>query len=240
LFTHPLGIPISRRKWLFLAGLASLTLAIVAAAAVFLLIARRNDQALVQEAIGAASDDIGQVLSSGPMQADLTGPRLDFSARLDGDVTVVAFTVTKRSDNSYRDVVLNGPTLGKVEPRERSTLPIKIATLGPGAEHEFELHYLGVTWLGDDVPVDRIDLGWATRPLDFSESWVVSPSAEGFGKNKGVKIKLSDMSLSNANTSVPVPLAEADARSLKARRDAALKSKPAPKEAKPVQTPVKS
>ncbi len=212
----------------------------MAAAAVFLFMKRWNDQALVQEAIGAASGDIGTVLSSGPLQADLTGPRLDFSARLDGDVTVVAFTVSSRSDNSYRDVVLNGLTLGKVEPRERSTLPIKIGALGPAAEYKFELHYLGVTWLGVDVPVDRIDLGWATKPLDFSESWVVSPSAEGFGKRKGVKIKLSDMSLSNTGTSVPVPLAEADARSLKARRDGVLKSNPAPKDANPVQTPLKS
>ena len=194
----------------------------------------------MQEALGAASDEIGKVLSSGLMQADMSGPRLDFSARLDGNVTVVAYTVSNRSDHSYKDVVLKGLTLGKVEPREQSSLPIKIAVLAPGAEHKFDLHYDGLTWLGNHVEVNRIDLGWATKPLDFSQSWVISPSAEGLEKNPGVKIKLSDISGSSSHTGVPVPLAEADARAIKARRDAALKSTPVPKQAKPPQSPVKS
>ncbi len=48
------------------------------------------------------------------------------------------------------------------------------------------------------------------------------------------------MSGSSTNTGVPVLLAEGDARAIKARRDAALKSKIAPKEAKPAQTPLKA
>ena len=80
------------------------------------------------------------------------------------------------------------------------------------------MHYDGLTWLGNHVEVNRIDLGWATKPLDFSQSWVISPSAEGLEKNPGVKIKLSDISGSSSHTGVPVPLAEADARAIKARR----------------------
>jgi hypothetical protein len=132
MFTHRMGIPISRRKGLYLTGLVVLTPAIVAAA-VFFFMKRRNDPARMQEALRAAWDEIRKVLSSSLMQADMDGPRPDFSAKLDGGVTVVAYTVSNRSDHEYKDIVLNGLTLGKVEPREESTLPIKIAALAPGA-----------------------------------------------------------------------------------------------------------
>jgi hypothetical protein len=64
--------------------------------------------------------------------------------------------VSNRSDHSYKDIVLKGLTLGKIEPREQSSLPIKIAALVPGAEHKFDLHYDGLTWLGDELSADEL------------------------------------------------------------------------------------
>ena len=68
----------------------------------------------------------------------------------------------------------SGRSLERVQPREQSTLPVKIAELTPGAAHKVELHYDGLKWIEDDLDVNRIDPSWAVKLLDFSSSWVTS------------------------------------------------------------------
>jgi hypothetical protein len=149
---------------------------------------------------------------------DMTiAPGLDYRVSLDGDVTTVTFTITNRSTSLCKELTCDGFTLGKIAPREKATLPIKVAELAPKASHEFVLHYDHVKWLGDEVTKDRIDTGWAQQPLSYSCSCVLAPDASAIDSSG--KVKLGDSRISTDHHGVPVSLDKKTAEELKARRD---------------------
>jgi hypothetical protein len=215
----------NRRNAFIIAGIAVFGLAVLALGAVLATqwINRQRERQI--EAIRHASGEFGKAISDAMASADMNGPDLDWRVKLDGDETIVTFTVSNRKPTAYKDVVLEGFVLGKKAPRENATLPMKIAELAPGASHSFDLHYDGLVWIGDEVTVDRIDTGWAAKLLDFSKKWVSVADPKPQSTRPGVTTKLSDYSGSSANTGVRVELDEKDARAIKARRDAAWKAK---------------
>ncbi len=70
--------------------------------------------------------------------------------------------------------------------------------------HTFALHYDGLTWIGHDVPVTRVDMDWAEKPLDFANSWVTVVKA--LPSEPGVTVKLSESKGSSSATGVRVRL----------------------------------
>ena len=115
---------------------------------------------------------VNKQLASQMADVDMSGPSVTWLASLNGDVTTVTFTVANGTSHPYQEIVLQGFKLGQTEPQDKSVLPIKIAELAPGASQPFVLHYTDLTWIDDKVSIDRIDTGWAEKPLSFSKSWV--------------------------------------------------------------------
>jgi hypothetical protein len=211
-----------RRTAIIVTAIAAL---VIALGAIFVLHQTRQRRGLERQALEIASARLNQTLSTAMAHLDINGPHLEARAKLDGDVTTVTFTISNRTPNLYKEIRFHGLTLGKMEPREKAALPVEIAELAPGGSHTFALHYDGLAWIGDDVPVTRIDLLWAEKPLDFSNSWVTvvkSPPSE-----PGVTVNSSEIKGSSSGGGGGVRLDEADARALKERRDAAWKAKDA-------------
>ena len=184
-----------RRHLLIIAGIGVLALGAVVAGFWF-----KRQRELQIEALGIASQEFGKAISRAMVDADMSGPDLDWRVKLDGDATNVTFTVSNRKPTSYKNIVLEGFVLGKQEPREKATLPVKIAELAPGASHTFDLHYDGLVWIGDEVTVDRIDTGWAAKLLDFSKRWVSVTKPESRSSDPSVTTKFSDYTGSSSNT----------------------------------------
>lgn len=228
---------IKRRNGLIVAGTALLALTIAAVLIGHVIKQRREFE---REALRIASDQLGKSFAIGMAGVDPGGPHLDCLAKLDGDVTNVTFTISNRASALYKVVIFQGFTLGKVQPREKATLPVKIAQLAPGASYKFELHYDGLKWIEDDLDVNRVDLSWAERLLDFSSSWVRSVNPKSLPSAPGVSISATDLKGSSSHTGVRIPLAEADARAIKARHDADWKAKAAMKGSPTVPPPSKS
>jgi hypothetical protein len=201
-------------------------IAVLALGTVFVLRQMQKRRELEREALRIASEQLKKTLSNTMTAVDL-GAHLDCLAKLDGDATTVTFTVSNRSSNTYRDMILQGFTLGKTEPREKATLPVRIAELAPGASHKFALHYDRLVWIGDDIPVSRIDMGWAEKPLDFSNSWVTVVNTKSLASDPSITSSATHLEGSSSTTGVQVPLDEEDARAIKSRRDALWKAKAA-------------
>jgi hypothetical protein len=226
-----------RRNGLIVAGTALLALTVGVVLIVRVIQARREFE---REALRIASEQLSNSFAIGMADFDPGGPHLDCLAKLDGDVTNVTFTISNRATTWYNDVIFQGFTLGKVEPREKTALPVKIAELAPGASHKFELHYDGLKWIEDDLDINRADLSWAERLLDFSSSWVASVNPRSLPSESGVSIRVTDFKGSSSHTGVRIPLDEADARALKARHDADWKAKAAMRGSHTVRPPSKS
>jgi hypothetical protein len=195
---------------------------IALAGAGWIYVAHRNEQARqanrdLQKGIEAATKQLRAVAKN--MGDTTLGPSLDWRVNLDGDVTTITITATNRSTGLFKDLVYDGFALGKVAPREKETLPIKIAELAPKASHQFVLHYDHVKWLGDDVGADRIDTGWAQQPLSYSNSWVLVADSSTLDPNGNATV--SDSKGAGDHNGVPICLDEKTAHELKARRDSA-------------------
>jgi hypothetical protein len=225
------------RNGLIVAGTALLALTIGAVLIAHVIKQRREFE---REALRIASEQLSKSFAVGMADVDINGPHLDCLAKLDGDVTTVTITISNRATTLYKEVIFQGFTLGKVEPREKATLPVKIAELAPGVSHKFEFHYDGLKWIEDDLDVNRADLSWAERLLDFSSSWVTSVNPKSLPSAPGVSISATDFKGSSSHTGVRIPLDEADARALKARHDADWKAKVATKGSQTVPPPSKS
>jgi hypothetical protein len=226
-----------RRNGLIVAGTALLALTIGA-----VLIARviKQRRELEREALRIASEHLNKSFAIGMADFDPSGPHLDCLAKLDGDVTNVTYSISNRGSNLYRDVDFQGFTLGNVQPREKATLPVKISELAPGGSYKFEFHYDGLKWIEDDLDVNRADLSWAERLLDFSSSWVTSVNPKSLPSVPGVSISATESRGSSSHTGVRIPLNEADARAIKARHDADWRAKAAMRGSQTVQPPSKS
>jgi hypothetical protein len=226
-----------RRNGLIVAGTALLAVTIGAVLIAHVIKQRREVE---REALRIASEQLSKTFAIGMADFDPSGPHLDCRAKLDGDVTTVTFTISNRASTLYKDVVFQGFTLEKFQPREKATLPVKIAELAPGVSHKFELHYDGLKWIEDDLDVNRGDLGWAERLLDFSSSWATSVDQKSLTSAPGVSISATDFKGSSSHTGVRIPLDEADARAIKARHDADWKAKAAMNRSQTVPPPSKS
>ena len=217
----------------------SLALLVLGAAGAYFAVRQLNEKQRMQEgggSVDAVSGELNRAFSDVMSNIDISGPEGDWLATLDGDATKLTYTVSNRSKNLYKALVFDDFTLDKVAPREKATLPIKVRSLAPGESHSIVLHYDGLQWLGEDVPVNRIDLGWAEKGLDLSESWVAAIDPRSLQGGSGSTAKVSNSKGSSKATGIRVRLVEADARTLKERRDAALKAKTEadkPKEALP-------
>jgi hypothetical protein len=226
-----------RRNGLIVPGTALLALTI---AAVVIAHGIKQRRELEREALRIVSEQLNKSFAIGMADVDTSGPHLDCRAKLDGDITSVTFTISNRASNLYKDIIFQGFTLGKVQPREKATLPVKIAELAPGASYKFEFHYDGLKWIEDDLDVNRVDLSWAERLLDFSSSWVTSVDPKSLPSAPGVSISATESKGSSSHTGVRIPLDEADARAIKARHDADWKAKAATKRSQTVPPPSKS
>ena len=168
-----------------------------------------------QSMAGAASSVAGD-LSNAAATAGIVGPRLSAVPHVLGGVTTVSFTVTNTNAAAgYRDIAISGLSLAQIAPRESNTLPIRIPRLAAGESFSFDLHYDGLQWLGPDVPADRLDTNWATKPLDDAISWKVELPASA------AKSESISASGSSNTRGAPIALDPAEARAMKAARDLA-------------------
>jgi hypothetical protein len=110
---------------------------------------------------------------------------------------------------------------------------VETVSLGEGSLYE-------VVAREDDLDVNRADLSWAERLLDFSSSWVRSGNPKSLPSAPGVSISPTDFKGSGSHTGVRIPLVEADARAIKARDDADWKAKAAMKGSQTAPPPSKS
>ena len=160
------------------------------------------------------------ILTEGWRERASSRLKVDRSVRLEGDVTTLTVTFTNPGPTSMKDVVIEALTLDKEEPRERATLPARFASLAPGATHQLILHFDKVRWIDDGVGVDRDDLAWARKPLEYKANWVVTggPVHES---RPGVEVNLNfgDSHASDSSLGL-IALDPEDARALKKRRDA--------------------
>jgi hypothetical protein len=225
-----------RRNMLIVAGLAGF---VFLALGGFLVYRQIEQQREVAEAMRLATAQLSKSASAIWANADMTGPNLEWLATLDGDVTTLTFTISNRTSNMYKNISFQGFALGKIEPREKATLPVTIAELAPGASQQFILRYDRLVWLGDDIPVNRGDLNWAQQPLDYSTSWVTVVKSAPPASDPNVTIKSVESSGSGSLTGVPIRLDEKVARAIKERRDAVLKAKAKKTESPPVNRPPK-
>jgi hypothetical protein len=210
-----------RRAWLGLGSLVSI--AILSGVAIFFVLqARERQQRAILDAIGIASGEFGKTLTESFSMQNLT---LDRLAKLDGVVTSLTLTFTNPGPRGIKNIVIEGLTLGREQPRERGELPLRISGLAPGASHRVVLHYDQLKWIDDSVAVNVIDISRATKPFDYKESYVLAGETRP-GSQPGVKVNIADSNKSTQSTGIPTYLDEADARALKQRRDAALKLKP--------------
>jgi hypothetical protein len=210
-----------RHRWI-LAGLASVVVLGGVVLAVVLNI--RERQRVAREILNVlGTDEFSKALSESMGGLASSGLKLDRLARFDGDATTLTVTFTNPGPRSIKDVVIERLTLDGEEPRERGSLPARISELAPGASHRLVLQFDKLRWIDDRVGVDRVDLGWATKLLDYKASWVVPGETKSEGGRPGVTLKIADSHVSSGSTGILVELDPEDVRALKERRDAGLK-----------------
>jgi hypothetical protein len=216
-----MGSPMSRRHRWVLTGLASV--AFLAGVVLAVVLNIRERQRVAREILNVlGTEEFSKALSESMGHSASSSLKLDLLARLEGDVTTLTATLTNPGPRSMKDVVIEELTLDKGVPRERGSLPVRISELAPGASHRLVLQFDKLRWIDDRVGVDRVDLGWATKLLDYKASWVVPGETKSEGGRPDVTLKIADSHVSSSSTGILVELGPEDARALKERRDAGL------------------
>jgi hypothetical protein len=207
--------------------LVTVLLAALAAGAFRMVIERQRAKAQMAQALAQAT--AATATANAMNNIDMNGPKFEWTARLAGDETTVTFTLLGSDKVRYKDIVLEGLTLGGIAPREQATLPIRVADLPAGTNHEFVLHYDKIGWIDDRVSANVLGTDWAVKPLDYTESWVAVPLSVNPVALKGGTTTMLESKGSARTTGVRVELDPIDAAALKSRRDAELKAKSTPR-----------
>jgi hypothetical protein len=182
----------------------------------------RERQRAAQEALNVGIQDFGAIFADGMKGMVSSNLNIDRIARLEGDVTSLTLTITNPGPRPMKDVVIEGITLDKAEPRERDRFPVRIPELAAGASHRLVLHFDQIRWIDDAVDVGRDDLSWAAKPLEFKASWVVSGGSQPVAGRPGVEMQVADSRMSTSSMGL-LKLDPEDAKALKKRRDAGRK-----------------